>query len=97
MKIENLKEDQIVYEVGRQKMGNTTISTVVVWEVRIVSVDLERRIVKARWNSNPTREYREMTWRKWRAVKPMLVLSGFGCRLATREEIEATKKAEAAK
>lgn len=53
MKIEKLHPTMVVYDVGRHKMGNTTISTVCVWSVLIVSVDVEARTVVASWNSNP--------------------------------------------
>ena len=53
MKIENLATGKIVFDVGREKMGNTNRSTMYVWPVRILSVDLDTRIVSATWNSNP--------------------------------------------
>lgn len=91
MKIESLSIGQIVYEVGRSKMGNTTVSTVGIWHIQIYEVDLQTRTVKASWNSNPVREFRERSWKKWRTKKPALIKSGFGYRLATREELKALK------
>ena len=41
MKFEKIKPGMFVYDVGRQRLGNTTLSTVVVWGVNIVSVDAE--------------------------------------------------------
>ena len=87
MKIEKLQPGMVVYDVGRHKMGNTTISTVSVWSVRIVSVDAEARTVVASWNSNPAKTYREGVWSKWRAKRPQLVRMAFGNqRLARRGE-----------
>jgi hypothetical protein len=91
VKLEKLHEGQIVYDVGRQKMGNTTISTVTIHQVIIVSIDVAKQVVTASWNGNTPRTYRENTWSKWRLTKPMLVAVGWTHRLATHEEIKAAK------
>ncbi|MCW0399243.1 hypothetical protein ACQHIH_21720 (plasmid) [Xanthomonas sontii] len=96
MKIEKLQPGQVVYDVGKTRMGNTTLTTVSVWPVTIVSVDLERGTVIARWNGNSERKYRASQIAKWRTSKPLLIKSGFGImRLATRAEISAHKSATA--
>jgi hypothetical protein len=96
MKIESLKPGMTVYDVGRTKMGNTTISTVSVWRVHIVSVDLEKRTVEASWNGNTAKTFRERSWSKWRAKEPLLIRGRMGyARMATREEVAAHKKATA--
>lgn len=82
----------VVYDIGRQKLGNTTINTVAVWPVRIESVDTERRVAVARWNGNSARLYGEHAISKWQATKPLLIRSAIGSqRLATRDEIKAAK------
>lgn len=92
MKIEKLQPGMTVYDVHRHKLGNTTISSVGVWEVVIVSVDTEYQSVVARWNGNKERTYYRNTWSKWRANRPMLIRSPMGySRLATRAEIAAAK------
>ena len=94
MKIENLKAGGSVYDVGRRIMGNTTISTVSVWRVRIVSVDVADGVVVAEWNGNPAKRYYQRDWSKWRASEPMLIEGMWGRRrLATREEIKAARAA----
>ena len=95
MKFEKIKPGMFVYDVGRQKLGNTTLSTVVVWGVNIVSVDAEKRTVDAEWNHNLIRTYNERVYKKWRAAKPMLVPVGIfgGKRLATKDEIAVAKRA----
>jgi hypothetical protein len=94
VKIEKLQPGMIVYDVGRTKMGNTTMSTVSVWGVYIVSVDAEKNTVIAKWNGNKERTYYSRTWSKWRKKSPMLVRTGMGAyRLANREEISAAKSA----
>ena len=94
MKFEKLKPGMVVYDVGRQRLGNTMLSTVVVWSVKIISVDAEKRTVDAEWNHNRARIYRERDYKKWRAVAPMLISAGpfGGKRLATKDEIAAAKR-----
>jgi hypothetical protein len=91
MNINKLTPGMTVYDVGRVKMGNTTMRTIAVWHVRIISVDLASGTVVACWNSNPERKYRERQWKKWRAKEPVLIPVGWGKRLATREELAAMK------
>lgn len=87
MKIENMQPGQQVWSVQRHKMGNTTITTVSLYPVRIVSVDLKDRTVTASWNSNPQRVYREADAKKWRKDKPETVTSITGAeRLKRRGE-----------
>lgn len=87
MKIEKLQPDMIVYDVGKHKMGNTNISTVAVWPVHIIKVDLEKKTVLASWNTNQPRKFYERSIKKWRATKPVLIRSVMGySRLATKEE-----------
>ena len=95
MKFEKLKPGMFVYDVGRQRLGNTTLSTVAVWGVEIIGVDTEKRTVDARWNYNLIRTYSEREYKKWRAAKPMLVPVGNfgGKRLATKDEVKAAKRA----
>jgi len=93
MQIDKLAPGMVVFDVGRAKMGNTSRSTVAVWPVQIIAVDLEKRTVQASWNNNPSRTFSEKSWKKWRKDKPLLVALPFGgYRLATREEIAEAKK-----
>lgn len=87
MKIEKLEAGMTVYSVGKQKMGNTKMTTVCVWPVFIHSVNMEKRTVMASWNHNSVREYDEYSWSKWRLKEPKLVSCGFGQRLARRGEV----------
>lgn len=90
MKIDRMKPGMVVYSVGRQKMGNTTLSTVAVWSVYVRAVDMDRRRVEASWNGNTACWFSEREASKWREKKPVLVKSDmWGRRLATREEIKA--------
>lgn len=92
MKFEKLQPGMTVYDVGRSKMGNTTLTTVSVWAVRVIEVDAERRQVLASWNTNTPRLFRERVVAKWREKAPMLVSTTMGRkRLATREERKAAR------
>lgn len=93
MKIEKLKPGMTVFEVRRQKMGNTTMNTVAVFRVYIVSIDLEKQVVEAEWNTNAAKKYWKRDWSRWRENEPLLIKGSMcGCRLATREEIKARKQ-----
>ena len=87
MKIEKLKTGMTVYDVGRYKMGTTTMTTVGVWSVRIVEVDIEKQIVIASWNGNIREKFYRNSWSKWRFKKPKLITDAMGkSRLAKRGE-----------
>jgi len=93
VKFEKLKPEMIVYDVGRTRMGNTTMTTVSVRAVKIISVDAESRTVVASWNTNPPRTYSGNAISKWRAKLPVLVRSVFGrARLATRGEAKQARE-----
>jgi hypothetical protein len=47
--------------------------------------------VIASWNGNTPERFYDRSYSQWRATEPMLVKSGWGQRLATREEIKAAK------
>ena len=96
MKIEKLKPGMIVYDVGRHKMGNTTLSTVSVWEVEIESIDIQNELVRAHWNHNNYKDYGKHIWSKWRIKEPLLIRTAMGSyRLATRGEIKESKESMA--
>lgn len=95
MKIGSLKPGDVVWDVCRRKMGNTTAPMVVIYEVRICFVEtsiMDTVIITASWNGNPARRYRERDARRWRRQKPVLIRSAMGrARLATRDEVKAMK------
>jgi len=90
MKLEKLKPGMTVYDVGKRKMGNTTLRTVMVWPVKIHEVDLQKREVIASWNCNPSRTFSERAAGKWKKDPPLLVTHMSGAsRLATKAERDA--------
>lgn len=94
MKFNSIYAGETYYTVSRQKMGNTTMSTVAIHSVKVVSCDSVKETVVASWNYNGPRTFYPREYAKWRKTKPMLVKSGLGNRLATREEIAAAKAAK---
>jgi hypothetical protein len=81
MKIEKLKPGMMVYDVHRHKMGNTNMSSVGIWCVYIIDVDIENQVVVASWNTNQPKKFYRRDWLKWRLKRPELVKNGFGYRL----------------
>jgi hypothetical protein len=93
MKFEKLKPGTVAYTITRQKMGNTTVSTIAIHSVRVASVDMERRTVTASWNGNEVQRFYEGQYSKWRESQPVTITSPMGRkRLATRKEIKAMKE-----
>ena len=94
MKFDSIRAGDVYYTVTRQKMGTTSMTTVAIHPVKVISCDSVKETVVASWNGNASRTYYEGDYSKWRKTKPLLVKSGFGHRLATREEIKAHKDAK---
>lgn len=95
MKFNSIYAGMTCYTVSKHLMGNTTMRTVAVHEVKVISCDSVKETVVASWNHNQPRTYTERDYSKWRAKEPLLV--GEICkRLATREEIAAHKASGAA-
>jgi hypothetical protein len=88
VKIEKLKVGQIVYNLERRGMGNTTLRTTSAFAIKITEVDPAGQWVMASWNFNSPRKYRAREVAKWREKKPIMHTGGFGVqRLATKKEI----------
>lgn len=95
MKFEKIKPGMVLYDVRRHKMGNTTASTVSVYEVKVLEID-GRYTAKVRWNGNQASTMTASELERMRTTRPMLIETwgGMGQRLATREEIKAAKAKE---
>ena len=83
-----LKPGQIVWNIRRHRMGNTTARTISVYQIRVIEVHADHVI--ASWNGNRPEAYREREVRTWKVKEPITVKTwgGMGARLATREEIK---------
>jgi hypothetical protein len=93
MKFEKLQPGMVLYDVHSHKMGNTTMTSIGVWTVRVISVDHEKRKAICSWNGNPPMTYYERGIAKLKEKEPVLIREGFGrYRRATREEIKAMKE-----
>lgn len=95
MKIEKLSPGMVVWDVHKERMGNTTMRSYASWAVLVISIDLNRQTVMASWNGNPARAYYKNSWSKWRKTEPVWIRSGLGKRPATRAEIKVMKEMEA--
>lgn len=67
--LSSLKPEMVVYSVGRQRMGNTTISQTVCWPIRIVEVH-DNGTVTASWNGNKPQKFYQSQIKQWRRSKP---------------------------
>jgi hypothetical protein len=94
MKFDSIRAGNVYYTVSKHRMGNTTMSTVAIHKVKVISCDSVKGTVVASWNGNAARTYHEHEYAAWRKGEPLLIKSGFGHRLATREEIKAAKQIE---
>lgn len=63
-----LKPGDILYEVSREKAGNTTMTRTVCRPVKIIEV--HENHVLASWNGNPPRKFFGATISRWRRSKP---------------------------
>lgn len=67
--LSSLKPGMVVYSVGRQKMGNTTISQTVCWPVRIIEIHDDGKVT-ASWNGNKGQKFYPSQIKQWRLSKP---------------------------
>ena len=76
IKFEKIKEGMILYDVHKHKMGNTTMSSVGVWPVRIIELKDNGAIVS--WNHNEPQHWSRYQLEKLRAKEPELVMNTLG-------------------
>lgn len=69
--LKNLKPDQILFKVRREKAGNTTMTRQVLDTLRIVSVDLENEKVVASYRGRK-KNYRDWQLKSWRVKEPQV-------------------------
>jgi len=94
MKFEKLAPEMVVYDLHRHKLGNTAMTTMGLWKVRIISVDHDTKRVTASWNGNAAKTFFYGDVMKWREKEPMLIRGAFGrARLATRKELKSAQAA----
>lgn len=68
--IAKLTPGQVLYDLRRQKMGNTAVRRTACYDVRVIEVASDGSHIIASWNGNTPRRYRESDVRKLRVKKP---------------------------
>lgn len=68
--LDRINPGDVLYDVHREKMGNTTMSRTGCWEVRVISVDREKRTALCSWNSNRPTTYTEYRLKRLRRSRP---------------------------
>ena len=69
--LKNLKPDQILYKVRKEKAGNTTMTRQVLDTIRIISVDLENEVAVASYRGRK-RNYCDWQLKSWRVNEPQV-------------------------
>lgn len=64
VKWELVKAGDLLWDSHREKMGNTTLSRMGSWPVRVVSIDHVKNTAQCAWNYNPA-----ATWSRRRVEK----------------------------
>lgn len=65
-----IKPGDVLYDVHRTKMGNTTRSRLGCWPVKVVEIDIEKRSAMCSWNGNPPTRYYERQLDRLRRSRP---------------------------
>lgn len=59
IKFEKIVPGMTLYDYHKQRMGNTMMSRMGCWHVRVKSVNAKKRTAIVSWNSNPDEEWFE--------------------------------------
>jgi hypothetical protein len=70
IKFEKLEVGMRLFDIHKQRMGNTTMSEWGCWNVEILSIDRIRRTAMVCWNSNAADEWSAARLSKLFAKKP---------------------------
>lgn len=65
-----VKEGDVLYDVHRERAGNTAMTRLGCWEVKIISVDPKTKTAMASWNGNEARRYYEHDLKRLRRSRP---------------------------
>lgn len=88
MKFEKIKAGDVLYDVHSYRMGNMTIRSVGVWDVRVLTIDATTRSAIVSWNGNRPETMHERSLVKLRGKRPILIEGFCGSRrLARRGEV----------
>ncbi len=64
IRFESVQPGMTLYDNHRHKLGNTTMSAMGEWVVKVYEVDAEKRQALVSWNSNPKTWWPEYRLRK---------------------------------
>jgi hypothetical protein len=64
-----IKQGDELWDCHRHKMGNTTMTQMGAWRVKIISVDESARTVMASWNGNRPEVYSEYRLQRLRRTR----------------------------
>lgn len=73
-----IKVGDVLYDVGKVRMGNTSMRTIAVWRVTIKEIDSDKRIALASCNGNAAKWWSEARLKKLRRSPPKTKLSVTG-------------------
>ena len=68
--IHRLVPGQIVYQITRQAMGNTTVRRNVLYTIKIIEIDLDHGRVLISWNGNRPEWRTQRHVKAWRVRNP---------------------------
>ena len=74
MKLTSLKPGDLVFNVTKTKMGNTTLKTISIYPVKIIEVH-ENHVI-ASWNGNAPKRFGENVVSKWKKKQPLKIVTG---------------------
>ena len=69
-KFHTVKVGDILWDVHRETMGNTTMSRLGAWQVKVISIDYEPGKAMCSWNGNPPTRYFVRGIERLRRTKP---------------------------
>lgn len=70
VKFEKVTAGDTYYDCHRRRMGNTTMSKMGVWPIRVISVDHAAGFAMCSWNSNAATKYTAFRFAKLRRHPP---------------------------
>ena len=68
--ISRIKPGDVLWDAHKERMGNTRMTRLGCWPVKVIEVDLENRKALCSWNGNTPEWYRERRLSKLRRSKP---------------------------
>lgn len=77
IKFESIQPGETLLDVHSQRMGNTTMREMGVWEVRVLSVDTVAGTARVSWNGNPAQTWYRIQLQGLRRFAPEWLRHGW--------------------